>query len=173
MPTRVTQRIAFDTSVDIGVAGGTGNYTLDAIDLSWADEITMRVSFTKANTDAGDTCDVYLQSRGPDGIWTDRIASHQLTGDMSPTTADPEVRDYVLQQFGTFSDAEEGAETSGSLGGSRLTAGTVRNGSFPGLFKTAGSPMTPGWRIQIVVVDAGTDNADFEGTVYLSTNSSP
>lgn len=161
-------RKIFDYDFSLSGAGATTNVELDALDLSRFDELELEIVLSTAATDAGDTLNVYLQSRGPSGIWDDRIATAQFLG----TDTDAEVRKYVLQQFGTFSDAEEASEPQGSAGGSRLTTGTVKNGSFPGPYRTkgAGGSTATAWRVQFVTVDADEDSA-FTGTVYIHGNS--
>ena len=164
--------ITFDT----GAGSQTLNTNLDSGDLSSCTSIYAIVRCTKADTDATDTCDVYLQSRDQGGFWRDRIhfgaqgAANTLIGSMSPTTADPEIRDGYLQQYGTLTDSEESDEPSGSAGASRLAVATVRNGGFPGLYRDV-TGMLPAWRIQAVVVEASTSNADFEFTVELHCSS--
>ena len=165
MPLRPYLAYAFDT--DDG--GQTINQELDPLDLSRCDLIRVTVKLSKAITDTADTFDVYLQCRGPDGKWEDRIHFSQLLGDLSPTVADPEILVATLQQFGTLGDDEEESEPSGSAGGSRLSAGSVRNGAFPGRYHDGTAPAAS-WRVQLVVVDADAD-ADFEGTIYVEGNS--
>lgn len=156
--------VAFDT----GVGSQTLNYELGQLNLGNADWMKATVKLTKADTDAGDTCDIYLQDRGPAGIWNDRIHFTQLLGTLSPTSNAPEVLEATLQQAGTLSDDEEESEPSGSAGASRLTAGTVRNGPFPGQYYANGV-RGASWRVQVVVVDADND-ADFEGSVFVEWN---
>lgn len=161
-------RKIFDYDFSLSGAGATTNVELDALDLSRFDALELEINVATAATDTADTLNVYLQSRGPSGIWEDRIATAQFLGDQS----DAEVRRYVLQQFGTLADSEEASEPVGSAGGSHLTAGTVKNGAFPGPYRTkgAGGSTATAWRLQFVTVDADEDSA-FTGTVYVSGNS--
>lgn len=150
------------------VAAGTTNHEFDAVDLSHADELHFVLTLTEANTDAGDTLNVYIQSRSEDGIWHDRVAFTQLIGTLDPDTSGPETLEAVLQKFGSFSDDEEESEPSGSEGASHLTAGTVKNGPFPRPYRGSitGPGQMPGsaWRAQFVMVDADADGA-FSGTL--------
>lgn len=169
MITRKVFEYAFDTSVGIGNGSGSLEVSLTEIDLSRAERIEMEVKLTKADVDAGDLLTIYLRGRFQAGVWDDRIASHQFTGDMSPTTANPETRRYSVAQETALTAAEEAAEPSGSTGASRLTAATVRNGPFPGKFrvKGAGGSTSNAWQLYFDQTNAGTVNADFEGTVYI------
>jgi hypothetical protein len=148
------------------LAAGTTNVELPAMDLSQFDELELEIDVDTSATDAGDTLDVYLQSRGPAGIWDDRIATAQILG----TASDNEVRKYAVQQFGTFADSEEASEPQGSAGGSHLTAGSVKNGPFPPPYRSAGVGTLTAWRLQFVMVDADADGS-FTGTVYIFGNS--
>ncbi len=167
MATRKVFEYAFDTGDLVGADGGTASVELDAVDLSRFDELELEIVVDTAATEAGDTLNVYLQSRGPAGVWDDRIATAQFTGDQ----ADAEVRKYAVQQFGTFSDTEEASEPQGSAGGSHLTAGGVKNGPFPGPYRNKGVGTETAWRLQFVVANSSTENAAFAGAVYLSGNS--
>lgn len=162
---------AFKIEVPFNTGTGTQtiNEELSKLDLSNCVSILMEVILTKALTDAGDTLNVYLQSRGRARVWNDRIAAAQLLGNMTVSESAPEVREYQLQQLGTLSDTEEAQEPSGSAGGSRLTAGTVRNGPFPGKYVDAAGAPGASWRVQFDVTDADAD-ADFEGRVVLHCN---
>lgn len=163
MPLRKVGEYAFNT----GPGGQTLNQELAPLDLSHADLISVDLVVTKADTDVADTLNVYLQDRRTGGTWNDRAALTTITGDLSPSVTAPEVYNANIQKFGTLSDDEEESELSGSAGASRLTAGTVRNGPFPGLYRVAGyDGPRASWRIQLVVVDADND-ADFEGTVTV------
>lgn len=170
MATRLVHKYAFNTSTLIGLGSGSAQVNLDALDLSRFDELELEVVVNPPAVDADDTLTIYLQSRGRSGVWDDRIATATFTGDQPGT----EVRKYAVQQFGTFADAEEASEPTGSAGGSRLTAGTVKNGSFPPPYRTkgAGGGTSTAWRLDFVQVDgAGTDDATFTGTVYVYGNS--
>ena len=152
---------------DFSLSGaGTTNVELPAIDLSQMDELELEIVLATAATDAGDTLNVYLQSRGPAGIWDDRIAVAQFLG----TATDAEVRKYAVQAFGTFADTEEASEPTGSAGASHMTAGTVKNGPFPPLYRNKGVGTETSWRLVFDVVDADADSA-FTGTVYITGNS--
>lgn len=160
--TRKVFQYAFSLS-----GAGTTNVELPAMDLSQFDELELEIVFSTLATDTADTLNVYMQSRGPAGIWDDRIAVAQLLGDAT----DAEVRKYSVQQFGTFADTEEASEPTGSAGASHMTAGTVKNGPFPPLYRDKTNKTTStSWRLQFVVVDADADSA-FTGTVYISGNS--
>lgn len=161
MPTRLAQKIVINT----GAGSQTVNYNFDELDLSRADGLRFVLEVTGIATDVADTFDVYVQSRNLDGSWNDRVAFAQLTGDM----ANAEIRDAHLQQFGSLSDTEEMSEPSGSAGGSRLTAGTVKNGIFPGIYRDSTGP-GPAWRCQVVVVDADSDG-DLEANLWVYANS--
>lgn len=139
---------------------------LDAIDVSGFDEIYATIEITGApGADGTDTLDVYLQSRSQANVWADRIAFDQLTGAMS----EGELREATLQKFGTFSDGEEQGEPSGSTGGSRLTAGTVRNGAFPGRYRNPGVGTETAWRLDFQVTSGNAASFPVEVTIYGDT----
>lgn len=160
MPTRAVQTVTIDT----GAGGQTLNYNLDQLDLSNADWMRLTLTLTKIDTDAGDTCDVYVQSRGKDGNWMDRAHFPQVLGTGSPT----EIWTQVLQQGATLSSTEESMEPSGSSGGARLAAGEVLHGPFPGLYRDS-TGWGPSWRVQVVVADSDNDG-DFEGSVIFEVS---
>lgn len=158
--------IPFDT----GVGTQNLNYEWGTLALDHADWLRCVLELTKTETDAGDTANFYVQRRGPNGQWSDVIAFTQKIGSESGSVSTPEVLEANLQQAGTLSDTEETNEPSGSLGGSHLTAGTVRNGPFPGVYTDLTSKQrAASWRLRIEVVDSDND-ADFEGNFYAEWN---
>lgn len=153
-------------SIDGGVQ--TTNTLLDELDLAGCSQIRGTLSVTKALTEGDDLLDVYIQSLAEDGItWNDRAHFGQITGGDSPTVTAPEVRFVNITARIAIEATEEAYESSGSLGGTRLPAGTVRNGPFPDKLYSGGL-WVANWRIQVVVVDPTGANADFEGKVWLS-----
>jgi hypothetical protein len=155
------QRIPFDT----GPGAETVNTELEKIDISGARKIRLDLTVDKSDTDAGDTYDVYFQEADDGGFWHDRGHFEQITGSMSPSSTAPEIRTLVISCDSTIDSTEESYEPSGSAGGSRLAAGTVRNGPFLGVRKDTTGRLAR-HRIQWVVVD-GDSNGDFEGNVTL------
>lgn len=157
--------IPFDT----GVGTQNLNYEAGNLDISDADWLKATLNLTKADTDAGDTANIYVQARGPNGIWNDIIAFTQVIGTLSPSSSAPEVLMANLMQAGTLSDDEEESEPSGSAGGSHITAGTVKNGPLPGMYHDSSGVRGASLRVRVEVTDADND-ADFEGTIYLEWN---
>lgn len=160
------------TTIPFDTGAGTQNlnYPLGKLALDGCDWIRATLELTKADTDAADTMDVFLQERGPVGVWDDRIHFSQVIGTLSPSASVPETLKAALQQAGTLSDTEEQNEPSGSAGASHITAGTVVNGPFPGSFYDATTRQRDAsWRIRIEVVDSDND-ADFEGNVHIEFN---
>lgn len=157
--------VPFDTGV------GTQNlvYELGKLDLSAADWLKVIFNITKADTDAGDTLNAYLQARDRNGIWRDIIAFTQVIGTLSPSGSAPEVLEANLMQGGTLSDDEEESETYGSAGASHLTAGTVRNGPLPGMYHGSDGVRGASLRIRLESVDSDND-ADYEGSFYIQWN---
>ena len=155
-------------AIDTGAGGQTINTNFPVLDLAGYSQIRGTLSLTKALTEADDTLDVYLQSLAEDKItWNDRAHFGQITGADSPTATAPEVRFVNVQACVALEATEEAYEATGSLGGSRLPAGSVRNGPFPDKLYQGGL-WIPNWRVQIVVVDPTGANADFEGSVWFS-----
>ena len=170
---------AFRMGISFDTGAGTQTITQNLptyLDLSSCTSILLQAVCTKADTDAGDLLDIFLDSRDKGGFWRERVhmgvlsASATFIGSSSPTTTDPEIRDAYLQQYGTLTDSEESDEVSGSAGASSLAVGVVRNGGFPGQYQSAGVG-GPSWRVRFVVTESGTSNADFEGTLYIWPNS--
>ena len=168
-------RLAQKIAVSVAAGSATTTYEFDPIDLSNADILTFRFNLATIGTDAADTFNIYVQARRADGTWDDRAAFPQFLG----TAADAEVYDMVLQKFGTLDTTEEGREPQGSAGGARLTANTVLNGGFPGVYRgnvtgPSSNPATntagASWRLQIVAVDANS-NGFLTGTLYVFADS--
>lgn len=139
--------------------------------LALRDEILVVVSLTGNSGGTTPTLNARLQARFADGIWTDRISFAQLTD----SDNSGEVRKAVIQEFGTFADAEELYEPSGSSGASRLTAGSVINGPFPPIYRGnvtggVGANNFPGanWRLDF---DLGGDTPTWPIQVDIYANS--
>lgn len=158
-------RKIFSYSVDTGAGSATTNVNLDAFDLSGASALILRGSMSKTDTDAGDTLAITLQSTFDALTWTDRARLGNFTGDMSAAATTPEVLVAVVHQGDAIDSTEEAYEPSGSLGGSAIAAGSVLNGPFPGLLRTA-LGRQPSWRVNIVWTDADSDG-DMEGTIEV------
>ncbi len=163
-------RCVFDYA---GTVTASTDVNLDAIDLSRADSLYMEVQLSSApGAVSGDTCNVYLQSRGRSGVWNDRIAIDQLLGNMSSG----EVRDAtLLKQATTLATTEKEGEPSGSTGASRLTAGTVRQGAFPGLYRIKGTPgqgagTFTAWRVDFVVVSSSAPSFPLKIRIWCDTD---
>lgn len=146
MPSRIVYHRA-------GSITANGQWEFDPIDLSHCDNLRITVKLTGNSTGTSPTLSIYLQSRSAFGLWNDRAAFPQLV-DADNTD---EARVLNLNKFGDLSDTEESYEPSGSTGGSRLTAGTVRNGPFPGVYRGnvlggVGENMPgPSWRFDFVI----------------------
>lgn len=150
---------------------GTTYEELPPYDFSHADILRGKVVCTVTNADAGDTLDIYVESRGLDGIWEERIHFGQLTGDMSASAATPETRRATLSKMGTLSDNEEAAEGNDSLGASSINASTVLNGPFPGRYRNKGVGTETGWRIKYVAAGDADNDLDFQGEVFIEWDS--
>jgi hypothetical protein len=157
MPSRIVYHRAGNVVAD-------GQWELDALDLSWADLLRISVKLTGDSTGTSPTLNIYLQSRGAFGIWNDRAAFPQLVG--ADNTG--EARVLNLSKFGDLSDAEESYEPSGSSGGSRLTAGTVRNGPFPGNYRNKGVGIETAWRFDFDI--GGTDTPTFPLELWVEAD---
>lgn len=157
-------------AIDTGTGNQTINTELDPLDLAGYDQIRATLSVKKAVTDAVDTLDVYIQSLAQDGVtWNDRGHFGQITGADTPAAATPEVRFLNILARIPLEATEEAYESSGSVGGTRLAAGTVRNGPFPDKFYSGGK-WKANWRVQVVVAGDANADADFEGSVWLEVS---
>lgn len=168
MPVTLLQSIPF--TIVSGSATGTVLGTWDPLDYSLFDEVLFRLTFDTIQTDVGDTLNAYIQKQAIDDVWTDIVAFAQVLG----TAANGVAQDAVVQQFGTFSDAEEMYVPTGATGGAHLTAGQVRNGLLfnPNLGTVdasrppASTPMLPSSPLRLIadIVDA---DGDFGATGTL------
>ncbi|HEU4754655.1 MAG TPA: hypothetical protein VFU47_16215 [Armatimonadota bacterium] len=156
-----------------GTITADGQWSLPALDLSEADQLKLVVTLTGAPAGTSPTLNVRLQSRQAENVWDDRISLAQFTG--SDTTG--ETKEGVIQKFGSLSDTEEAHEPSGSSS-SRLAAGTVLNGPFPGPYREScsfrnGEPganqAATGWRLDFDI--GGTGSPSFAITVRLYSDS--
>jgi hypothetical protein len=153
----------FEYTLNTGVGTQTITETFDKFDLSRARAVIGKLTLTKADTDAGDLLDVYFEERTNTLTWNQRARFEQVLGSGSPTATDPEERTIVVSADVNLDTTEESYEDTGSLGGTALSAGTVRNGPFAGKLYSSGAPVAT-HRMRVVVTDADND-ADFEGTV--------
>jgi hypothetical protein len=162
--TRVCKNLALAPAA----GSGTTNYDLNPQDYSNCEALRAVLTVTAANTNDGasDTYDVYLQARDANGVWEDRAHFTQVTGAMTPSANAPLVYELDIQQFGALTTTEQASPESGSAGASRLAAATVKNGVFPGKYRTAATGWTNSWRVQVVQVDADSDAA-FAATVDI------
>lgn len=157
---------------NLAIDTGAGSQTITSLfskglNLSWAKALICDLKITVANTDATDTLDVYIEETVDNVTWNQRGRFEQITGDMSPTTTAPEVRRLVISALPPLDTTEESYETTGSTGGTSLSAGTVRNGPFlPPYRGDASNAPQASYRARLVVTDAD-NNADFEGTLTV------
>lgn len=161
--------VTFDTGANSGAQDTTTNF--DKFDLSWCEAIDIWVSLTTADTDAGDTFDIYLQETMDGVTWDERWHSHQFTGNMTASSTAPEVRRYRI--FADTTDApDEIYETSGSAGGSSLSAGSVRHGPFVPKLPSTSAPFSGQvtHRLRFVTADADS-NARFAGSITFVLHS--
>jgi hypothetical protein len=151
-------------SFDTGASGQTVTLTYDPIDLTGMRSIVGYLNVTKADTDAVDTLDGVFQFTRDGSIWHSVAAWPQITGDMSPSSTAPEVRQFIAQNVPTELTGAS-YEPTGSTGATALIAGSVRNQPFPGKIYSGGLWISA-MRVVLTVVDADAD-ADFEGDVVL------
>lgn len=153
----------FEYTLNTGAGTQSITQAFDKFDLSYARAIVGKLTLTKADTDAGDLLDVYFEERTNTLTWNQRGRFEQVIGTASPTTSAPEERTIVISADVNLDTTEESYEDTGSLGGTSLSAGTVRNGPFMGKLYSGGAPVAT-HRVRIEVTDANA-NADFEGTI--------
>lgn len=164
-----TKRLARGLTFALPAGSGVQYGDLGAPDWSGYNQIRLTASLTGTGSgDAADTLDIYLQSRGANGVWYDRAhlgqtsASATFTGNMSVSVGAPEIRAITIQN----GDATlSGVEPSGSAGASRLPVGATLSGIFPGPYFGEGS-RGAAWRIAYSVVDGDNDSA-FTGTIDI------
>ncbi len=124
---RILNPTAFDTD---DFVNGVRNIEIP-VDASRGEALVLRLTLTSIALTASDALKAYLQTRGPDGLWDDRIALATVAGNVTASAAAPVAREGVVQKFGTLESTAEVYTPSGSADGDRLGAGTVRNGPFP------------------------------------------
>lgn len=143
-----------------GPGSATDVHELDAFDLSRYDVIRFEIVLTTADTDAGDTLDVRLQSTSDRIKWHTRARSTQKLGTLSPSATAPEYENLIVRQTGQLSATEEVYEPSGSAGAVEIAAGQVLNGPFPSKYRdTTERKWKPNWRIHYTFVDSDNDGA--------------
>ena len=84
---------------------------------------------------------------------------------MSATTTAPETRIMNLQNRIELDTPEESYEATGSLGGTEIAAGSVRQGPFPSKYRTSDGWQS-NWRVTATVVDADSDGV-WTGSLWL------
>ena len=153
----------------IPIDGGSDATTvLAALDLSRCQSLRGELTITKADTDAGDILDVKVQSLCRDGItWNTRMRFPEILGTLTASAADPTTYILNLVNRVPLETTEESYEATESAGaGAEIAKGSVKNGPFPAKIRSS-LGLLPGWRVVVDVTDAGTTNADFEGTLFL------
>lgn len=150
---------------DSGAGSQTILLTYPPLDLSWKRQILGVLTVTKADTDAADTFDAYLEFSRDGSIWNQVAEWDQILGTASPSATAPEIRNIVVQQGIALDPNEEANEPTGSAGAASLVPGSVRQVSFPGKIYSGGAVISA-MRVRLVVVDANS-NGDFEGSVVL------
>lgn len=152
-----------------GTVTADGQQEFPQLDLSSSKRLSVEFKLTgNAAAAAGDTLDVYLQSRSDLNAWDDRIRLAQVIG----TALSGELQNATLSSAPPLGDTEEVYEPNGSTGGSRLAASTVRNGSFPGLYRASatgqGSTNMPGtaWRFDFDITSVSAPSFPISLKVY-------
>jgi len=146
---------------------GPGNVAAQIVelnpdDLSHAVGLSFVVEFTAIGTDAADTFDLKFQDTADRTRWNTRARLAQIIG----TTAAPYAQRLNLQEDIAISTAEQ-AYVEGSTGdASEIAKGAVRNGPILGFVRGPVGRLA-GWRMQFDIVDAGTQNGSWVGTVYV------
>lgn len=141
----------------------TTTVDLNKDDLSHARELLLELQVAAAATEVGDILACRLENTF-DGSKYDTVVNFAtVLGNDSM----PQIRRANLQQFGDLMSTEEEHKTSGSTGGSQPTAGSVVNGPFPPVLRTAAGRQAA-WRVVFTITDAGTVNASFTGTLKIT-----
>lgn len=156
----------FQYTFDTGTGTKTITQDLDKFDLSLAKALICRLFVTKADTDAGDILDVYIEERSNIVSWDPRGRFAQVLGDLSPSVSAPEELKLVISADVNLDTTEEAYEPSSPLGPALLLPGTVRNGPFAGKLYSGGLRVAT-HRVRLEVTEASTANADFEGNVTI------
>lgn len=166
MPTRRIHKESFNFGV--GTNSSTTNF--DSHDLSHAQALLCELSLSTIATDAGDSLDVKIQDT-VDGVnWNTRVRFPLVAGN----AAAPRAYRMVVEQAVAIAQAEQSYLDTGSTGGTEIASGSVVNGTFPGVRRISGtvppgqSNRTNSWRAVYARTDAGTQNANFIGTLTVS-----
>ena len=132
-------------------------------------QIEVRAKLTDNASGTAPTLNVRLQCRGPENVWTDRLALAQFGSDSSG-----EDHIGVVNEWVTLGATEYSYEPSGSSG-SRLSAGGVINGPFPppywaSVTRSLYTDIVPGhqWRLDFVVTGSATPT--FPIVIIVSCN---
>lgn len=153
--------------LDTGANNGDETITieLDPLDLARVKWLDIVVTMTTLDAAGDDTCDFFFEETHDGTNWDQRWHSHQFTGAMSPT----EIRRYRIYADYVPDATDLSYETTGSAGGSDLTAGTVRPGPFAGKLHATSAPYTlqTTHRVRIVIDDDDSD-ARFAGNLLIT-----
>lgn len=159
-----------DYDLDTGANNGDETITLnlDPHDLSRAKWLDITVTMTTLDAASDDLCDIFLDETFDGTNWDERWHSHQFTGAMSPT----EIRRYRILADDIPDATDLAYETTGSAGGSSLSAGTVRPGPFAPKLQATSAPWTlqTTHRVRIVIDDDDSD-ARFAGNLRITAYS--
>jgi len=161
---RLVSRIVHDESLSAITADTTTNLN-PYMDLSHAEAITVEVVITAAATAVGDILSVSLEDTIDGTYWNTRIRFEDLLGNMT----EPEIRRATIHSVGAdIASTEEYYETTDSTGATEIAKGSVVNGPFPGICRTASGPAAS-WRLVYDVTSASSPS--FTGTCKVIATS--
>lgn len=165
-------RRIFKYDLTIGPGNVTVTQNLPALDLSYAQALLIQLYLTTTLTDAADSLDFKFQDTRNGVIWNTRARADAVLGNAGASATAPVVHRLNLQNKVDLASNEEYYIETGSTGGTELTAGSVRNGPFPGIRRdpgagTGGAGPTASWRVQAVISGDANTNASFIGVVTI------
>lgn len=135
------------------------------VDLSCRDQMRVRITVTKAVTDAADTLNGVVQFTDDGTFWDTVGAFPELTGDMDASASAPLVRELVITAREHLDAPEESSTPTSSNDAASFPKGAVKNRPMPGRAFSEGQWIDT-LRVVLTTQDVDGDG-DMEGWVEI------